>query len=87
MLDDLGLLPALKWLAREVSRTSGIQVEVLWTRETEVPEDLPEEHRTCVYRVVQEAVHNASRHSDAGQIRIHLQQTARPSARFRAGRW
>ena len=29
MLDDLGLLPALKWLAREVSRTSGIHVEVV----------------------------------------------------------
>ncbi len=29
MLDDLGLLPALKWLAREVSRTSGIQVDVV----------------------------------------------------------
>jgi signal transduction histidine kinase len=77
MLDDLGLLPALKWLAREVSRTSGIQVDVVVERATEeIPEDLPEEHRTCVYRVVQEAVHNAARHSDAGHIRISLQQTA-----------
>jgi signal transduction histidine kinase len=70
MLDDLGLLPALKWLAREVSRTSGIHVEVV--AETDA-EELPEDHRTCVYRVVQEAAHNAVRHSGAHQIRIHVQ--------------
>ena len=72
MLDDLGLLPALKWLAREVSRTSGIHIEVV--AETDV-EELPEDHRTCVYRVVQEAAHNAVRHSGAHQIRIHVQLT------------
>jgi signal transduction histidine kinase len=77
MLDDLGLLPALKWLAREVSRTSGIRVDVVVERAPEeIPEDLPEEHRTCIYRVVQEAVHNASRHSGAALIRIYLQQTS-----------
>ena len=38
MLDDLGLLPALKWLAREVSRTSGIHVEV-WPRR--MPKNCP----------------------------------------------
>ena len=75
MLDDLGLLPALKWLAREVSRTSAIQVDVMVEGLNEIPENLPEEHRTCVYRVVQEAVHNASRHSGASHIRIYLQQT------------
>jgi signal transduction histidine kinase len=60
-----------------VSRTSGIQVDVVAERAPEeLPENLPEEHRTCVYRVVQEAVHNASRHSAAHHIRIYLQQTA-----------
>ncbi len=73
MLDDLGLLPALKWLAREVSRTSGIHVEVVAETDAEA---LPEDHRTCVYRVVQEAAHNAVRHSGAHQIRIHVQLTA-----------
>jgi len=72
MLDDLGLLPALKWLAREASRTSGISVDVA----TEgALEELPEDHRTCIYRVVQEAVHNASRHAGAHQITIRVQQT------------
>jgi signal transduction histidine kinase len=74
MLDDLGLLPALKWLAREVSRTSGIHVDIV--AEADLPEELAEEHRTCVYRVVQEAVHNAARHSGARQIRVYLRMTA-----------
>lgn len=76
MLDDLGLLPALKWLAREVSRTSGIQVDVAAEPPTdELTEQLPEEQRTCVFRVVQEALHNAARHSGAHQIRVYLQQS------------
>jgi signal transduction histidine kinase len=73
MLDDLGLIPALRWLAREVSRTAPLQVEVAVG---ECPEDLPEEHRTCVFRVVQEAVRNASRHSGARQTRIFVSQLA-----------
>jgi len=69
MLDDLGLVPALKWLAREVSRTSPVEVDVL---ADDCPEDLPEDHRTCVYRVVQEAIRNAVRHSGAQHIRIRV---------------
>lgn len=69
MLDDLGLVPALKWLAREVSRTSPVEVEVV---ANDCPEDLPEDHRTCVYRIVQEAVRNAVRHAGARQIRIQV---------------
>jgi signal transduction histidine kinase len=73
MLDDLGLVPALKWLAREVSRSSSADVDF-------VPDafldELPEEHRTCIFRVVQEAVRNAARHSGAQLIRIYLRQEA-----------
>jgi signal transduction histidine kinase len=62
MLDDLGLVPALEWQAREISRRSGIQIKV--TAEN-VPEALPDPVRTCVYRVVQEALTNISRHAGA----------------------
>lgn len=71
MLDDLGLVPALKWLAREVSRTGPVHVSVAVEG---LLDELPEDHRTCIYRVVQEAVHNASRHSGASQARISVQQ-------------
>lgn len=71
MLDDLGLVPALKWYAREVSRTSPMSVDVAVDS---FVDDLPEEHRTCVFRVVQEAVRNAARHSGAHQVRIYIQE-------------
>jgi len=67
MLDDLGLTPALKWQAREVSRRSGIKVKV---DAEDVPDHLPDEYRTCIYRVVQEALHNATRHSKAAHVRV-----------------
>jgi signal transduction histidine kinase len=62
MLDDLGLIPALEWQAREVSRRSGIKVEVATEN---VTDSLPDAMRTCIYRVVQEALQNVSRHSGA----------------------
>jgi signal transduction histidine kinase len=69
MLDDLGLVPALKWLAREVSRSGSVNVDVV---AESFLDDLPDEHRTCIFRVVQEAVRNAARHSGARMVRIYL---------------
>jgi signal transduction histidine kinase len=71
MLDDLGLIPALKWQAREVSKQTPMEISV----ETELASDeLPEEYKTCIYRVVQEALHNCSRHSSASTVRIELRE-------------
>jgi signal transduction histidine kinase len=69
MLDDLGLLPALHWQAREVSRRSGMLVTVRSDRDDL---DLEEELRTTVYRVVQEALQNAARHSRARDTEVAL---------------
>jgi signal transduction histidine kinase len=71
MLDDLGLVPALKWYAREVSRSGPMAVDVV--AESFV-DDLPEEHRTCVFRIVQEAIRNAGRHAAAHQVRIRIHE-------------
>jgi len=67
MLDDLGLVPALEWQAREVSKRSSIRVGVT---AHEISEDLPEEHKTCIYRIVQEALHNIEQHADARTVKI-----------------
>ena len=69
MLDDLGLLPALRWLAREVSRTGSMSVDIM---AEPFVDDLPDEHRTCIFRIVQEAVRNAARHSGAHQVRVYI---------------
>jgi signal transduction histidine kinase len=39
-----------------------------------VSDELPEEHRTCVYRVVQEALHNCAQHAGARKVRIVVRQ-------------
>ena len=71
MLDDLGLVAALKWQAREVGRRTGMKVRV---EAEDVPDTLPDEYRTCIYRVVQEALHNTTRHAGATHVRITVQQ-------------
>ena len=72
MLDDLGLIPALEWQAREVSRRSGIKVKVVAEN---VSDSLPDAVRTCIYRLVQEALNNVSRHSGAKSVLVTVQQT------------
>ena len=72
MLDDLGLVPALEWQARETSRSSGMRMSV--AADT-VPENLPDEYKTSIYRIVQEGLYNAVRHAGAGNVRIQLQYT------------
>jgi signal transduction histidine kinase len=72
MLDDLGLIPALEWQAREVSRRSGVKVKV---SAENVSDSLPDAVRTCVYRLVQEALNNVSRHSGAKTAVVSVQQT------------
>ena len=71
MLDDLGLLPALEWQAREVSKRTGMLVD---TVEENVSDNLPEEHKTCVYRIVQEALNNSSKHAYAKNARVTVRQ-------------
>ena len=72
MLDDLGLVPAVEWYAREMSRRDEIEVEV---RAENVSEELPDPLKLCVYRIVQEALNNAQRHAHAKNAVVELQQT------------
>jgi signal transduction histidine kinase len=71
MLDDLGLVPALEWQAREVSKRTGMIVD---TVEENVSDDLPDELRTCVYRIVQEALNNCSKHAYARRVQVCVRQ-------------
>jgi signal transduction histidine kinase len=73
MLDDLGLVPALKWQAREVTRRTGLKVKMV---ADEIADDMLDSHRTCVYRVVQEALNNCAKHSQATEIRVIVRQDA-----------
>jgi len=67
MLDDFGLVPALNWHAREMSKRTGMNVIV---NADDGADDLPDEHKTCIYRLVQEAVNNSARHASARTVEV-----------------
>jgi signal transduction histidine kinase len=69
MLDDFGLQPALEWLARDFTRRSHVPVELHVSGGLEALGDL---HRTCIYRVVQEALTNCVRHARATVISVNV---------------
>lgn len=69
MLDDLGLQAALEWHVRDFMSRYAIDVSLHIAGDFD---GLPETHRTCVYRVVQEALTNCVRHADAHQIAVEL---------------
>jgi len=71
MLDDFGLVPALEWQAREVSKRTGLRVHVA---AEETASELPDALRTCIYRVVQEALHNCARHAHARTVKVVVRQ-------------
>jgi signal transduction histidine kinase len=68
ILDDLGLRPALEFLAEGFSARTGIAIRVEGTAKRRV-NPLVE---TAIYRVVQEALANIARHSSAGHASIEL---------------
>ncbi|MGB8457628.1 MAG: sensor histidine kinase [Candidatus Acidiferrum sp.] len=71
MLDDLGLVPALEWQAREISRRSDMEVEV---HSQSVSEDLGDETKVTIYRLVQEALNNAATHASAKNAKVTVVQ-------------
>lgn len=71
MLDDLGLAPALKWLGRDISKNTPLEVDVEIHGEFA---NLDEQHRTCLYRVVQEALTNCVKHSGSQAATVVLEE-------------
>ena len=70
MLDDLGLVPALKSLADSVSKRKKIQIRV----EAPFDERLSPAIEIVLYRVVQEALTNVTRHAKATTVKIELKE-------------
>jgi len=60
ILDNLGLATAVKSFCREVAEQSGVAVEFVGKN---MPDSLPLEVSLALFRVVQEALHNAVRYS------------------------
>jgi signal transduction histidine kinase len=73
MLDDFGLVPALNWHAREMTKRTGMKVAL---HADDAADDLPDEHKTCIYRLVQEAINNSARHANARKVEVELRRDA-----------
>ncbi len=69
MLDDLGLQAALEWHVRDFMARYPIKVDLAIAGHFD---GLPDTYRTCVYRVVQEALTNCVRHAGAHHVAIDL---------------
>ncbi len=73
VLEELGLLAAIRKTAADLTRNSGIRVHL------QLPETLVEmddETSVAIYRTVQEALNNAARHSQAQSVSVALQITS-----------
>jgi signal transduction histidine kinase len=70
IVDDLGLVAALTYLADGVSARTGVQVKVETTREARLPAPI----EVVLYRIVQEALSNACRHGRAASVKIRLHE-------------
>jgi len=69
ILDDYGLLEALKWQGQQFTKNTGIPI-TFKTTETQIK--IAEEIATCVFRVFQEALTNITRYAKAGKVVISL---------------
>lgn len=69
VLDDLGLLPAVRWLGARHLESHGVSVRCEFV---ELPERLPPELETALFRVVQEALVNVARHAQAETVLIQI---------------
>jgi len=73
MLDDLGLVPALQFLAEGVAKRTGLSVAVSGSTHGRLPPAV----ETALYRITQEALTNAVRHAHPAHVKIQLQREAR----------
>jgi signal transduction histidine kinase len=69
VLDDLGLLPAIRWFATRQVEPEGIAVRYEFE---DLPGRLPPEVETALFRAVQEALTNVARHAQAENVLVEV---------------
>jgi two-component system NarL family sensor kinase len=74
MLDELGLLPTLRWLVRTVRSRTGLEAEL---EHEGLEERVDPELETLVFRMVQEALNNAAKHAPGSRVKVTVHADAR----------
>lgn len=72
ILDDFGLIPAIEWQAGEFEAKAGIDCAFVCTDESV---HLDPEAEAAVFRIVQEALTNVARHSDASAVCVTVENS------------
>jgi signal transduction histidine kinase len=75
LLDELGLIPALKMYTSQFATRTGITVSL---QESNIPRNLPSAHETVVYRVIQGALSNVLKHARATNVKIGMTKAKAP---------
>lgn len=70
ILDNIGLIPAIRWLVDDLNRDGHINTQLYIKGE---PKKLNEEKELTIFRIVQEALNNARKHSDGTEVRVSLE--------------
>lgn len=72
LLDDLGIIPTINWFAREFNKANP---QTQLTTKFRIQEDqIPDVVKTVIYRVMQEALNNIIKHSNAKVINLGLEK-------------
>jgi len=69
MLDDLGLVDAVRWFVNRQAERAG------WKVEMKIDQDLPPlspDHATASFRIIQEALTNVMRHAQASHVQVEI---------------
>jgi PAS domain S-box-containing protein len=74
ILEFGGLETALREQVDEFGSRTGISAEFITK---DVPKDIPLDHATCLYRIVQEGLQNVQKHAEATTVLVRLMRTGR----------
>jgi PAS domain S-box-containing protein len=73
ILDDLGLVDAVEWVAEEFQTRTGTKVQLALP---EVDLAIDRERATAIFRILQEALTNVAQHANATQVSVRLAEEA-----------
>ncbi|MCG7930489.1 MAG: sensor histidine kinase [Candidatus Thiodiazotropha lotti] len=72
ILDDLGVIPAISWQCRQITKVC-CDTQIVTDFDVD-EESIPEDYKSVIYRIVQESLNNAIKYSKAKTITVSLLQ-------------
>jgi len=75
ILDDLGILATITWFCREFQK---VYAKIVVNKDIDIREkDIPSPLKTVIYRILQEALNNIAKHSQADRVQLGLKMKRR----------